>query len=301
MTAQLETRLSSLVEAYLHELRQQGYASGTVENRRIYLWQFLSFLKSKNIAKISRDLISQYQFKLSKEINAPLTRRDKLSTLKLFLSWLYKRGFIFSDLSKAVKFPRHIDNLPKQVLNQNEMKYFLSLPKTKSQKGIRDKAILELLYSAAIRRAELCGLNLYDLNCAEQTLRVLGKGKKERLVPVGDTALFWLLRYIQQVRNPSGAKEKALFLGMAERKRLKVKMLNLVIHEYAIKSSLNKKVTPHIFRHSCATHLIKNGADIRYVQQLLGHKSIATTQVYTRVAIADLEKVFRSSHPRAKK
>jgi len=292
----IEQRLRKpFVGSYFEELEQSCYAAGTIAYRKIYLNQFFSFLNGRELNKNS---IAEYQVNLIKSNYKPLTVYAKLSALHCFLSWLYKNGFLLLDLAKTVNFPKREIYLPKRILSVTEVKYFLSLPNIKTGKGIRDKAILELFYSAAIRRAELVNLNLYDLNVEKQTVRVLGKRNRERVLPVGDTALFWLLRYIQEVRSKS-AKENALFLDLIHKHRLKKQTVNNLIREYVLKSNLQKRITPHTFRHSCATHLLKNGADIRYIQELLGHASVETTQIYTKVVITDLEKVYRRTHPRA--
>jgi integrase/recombinase XerD len=249
--------------------------------------------------ELNRDSIFKYQLHLAKSEHQPSTIAGKLSVLHCYLDWLYKQGLTLADLSQAVCFPRKQKSLPKGILSELEVKCFLSLPDVRTRKGIRDKAILELLYSAAIRRAELTGLNLYDLNIDEQTIRVLGKGRKERTVPVGDTALYWLLKYIREIRQTNGSKEKALFLDLYFHKRLDAQTITNLVYEYAKQSRLNKKITPHSFRHSCAAHLLKNGVDIRYIQELLGHASLSTTQIYTHVVKKDLKEVFRRTHPRA--
>jgi integrase/recombinase XerD len=291
------------VNKYLQELRQKGYSPGTVRYREIYLKQFFSFLGKKQLNKKN---IQNYQTHLvkSKKLK-PLTVHGKLSVLHCFLKWLASNNVMLAGLASVIIFPKKEYSLSKSILNAAEIKYFLSLPNVKTQKGIRDKAILELLYSSAMRRAELAGLNLYDLNIEAQTVRVLGKGKKERTLPVGSDALFWLLKYIQEIRN---GKNPALFLDCNCHKRLAPQTINNLVHEYAKQSKLKKKITPHTFRHTCAVHLLKGGhagsragADIRYIQQLLGHKSVATTQIYTQIVIADLEAVYRNTHPRAKR
>ena len=286
------------VEEYLQELEKKGYAAGTIAYHKIYINQFLSFL---NTRELSKDLVRSYQLYLARLNLAALTVYSKLSVLHCFLSWLHEKGFTLIDLSAAVKLPRREISLPKRILSETEVKYFLSLPNTKSRKGIRDKAILELLYSAAIRRAELTRLNLYDLNVEEQMIRVSGKGKKERVLPVGNTALYWLLKYIEEVRQPRSSKEPALILDLVSRHRIRKQTVNNLIRVYVKNSRLSKKVTPHTLRHSCATHLLKNGADIRYIQELLGHAAVATTQIYTKVVIKDLKKVYQNTHPRARR
>lgn len=285
------------VEEYLQELKQKGYASGTVAYRKIYLQQFFSFLNDRDLNKNN---ILEYQVYLSKSNLKSLTVHGKLSVLHCFLIWLYKKGYMLFDLSIAINFLKREIYLPRRILSEAEVKYFLSLPDTRTRKGIRDKAILELLYSTGMRRSELTGLNLYDLNIDEQTLRVLGKGRKERTLPVGSVALYWLLKYIREVRSRT-TKESALFLDLVCNNRLNPVTVTNLVYEYAKLSNLRKKVTPHTFRHSCAIHLLRNGADIRYIQEMLGHASPETTQIYTRVVITDLDRVFRQTHPRAKR
>jgi len=286
------------VEEYLQELKQKGYASGTVIYRKLYLQQFFTFLNDK---QLNKENILAFQTYLVKSNLKPLTVHGKLSVLHCFLIWLYKKGYMLFDLSTAIHFPKREIYLPRRILSELEVKYFLSLPDIKAQKGIRDKAILELLYSTGMRRSELTGLNLYDLNIDEKTIRVLGKGKKERVVPVGSVALYWLLKYIQEIRKARSHKESSLFFDMNNQCGIKKKMVNNMVSEYSKLSNLGKKITPHTFRHSCAVHLLKNGADIRYIQELLGHASPETTQIYTRVVITDLDRVFRQTHPRAKR
>ena len=295
--------LERLKEKYLQELAQSGYAAGTIVYRKIYLNQFFSTLDENELSKKS---VYKYQVHLSSLKLSALTVYAKLSVLRCFLLWLYRGGYMLFDLSAAVIFPHKEYNLTQRILSAAEIKYFLSLPNIKTGKGIRDKAILELFYSAAIRRAELAGLNLYDLNVEAETLRVLGKGKKERTVPVGNSALFWLLKYIREVRSIKNKaclerRRRALFLDLVCQRRLSPVSITNLVYEYAKQSKLKKKITPHTFRHSCATHLLKNGADIRYIQELLGHASVATTQIYTKVVITDLDVVYRNTHPRARR
>jgi site-specific recombinase XerD len=150
-----------------------------------------------------------------------------------------------------------------------------------------------------MRRAELAGLNLFDLNLQEQMIKVLGKGRKERMLPVGRIAIHWLETYLDKVRSHMPTKDSALFLDFNQYRRLSVISLGYIFREYGKLSRLRKHITPHVLRHSCATHLLRNGADIRYIQELLGHASPETTQIYTRVVIDDLERVYRQTHPRA--
>jgi len=303
------------VEEYLQELKQKGYASGTAEYRKIYLQQFFSFLNDK---QLNKENILAFQTHLAKSNLKPLTVHGKLSVLYCFLKWLCKNNYTLADFSASVTFPKKQYSISKRILGELEVKYFLSLPDTKirrkggssTRKGIRDKAILELLYSTGMRRSELTGLNLYDLDIDVQTIRVLGKGRKERTLPVGSVALYWLMKYIREVRSQitkartesrTRERESALFLDLLYNNRLSPVSVTNMVYEYARQSNLNKQITPHTFRHSCAVHLLRNGADIRYIQELLGHASPETTQIYTKVVIKDLKSVYKNTHPRAKR
>jgi integrase/recombinase XerD len=290
--------LNFLLNDYIDSLRVNGYAEGTIAYRMIYLNQFLLFLGRQ---AISKEMVFSYQTALAKKQLSSLTIHAKLCTLHRFLIWLKDQGYLLYDPSSVIYFPKRKFNLTSRLLNENEILRFLSLPDTSTATGICDKAVLELFYSTAIRRAELIGLDLYDLNVSDCMIRVLGKGKKERMVPVSRIAIKWLLRYIEEVRKPGDVREQALFLNPNTQSRLSNYMVGKIFHYYHKKSGIWKKVTPHVFRHSCALHMLKNGADIRYIQELLGHASPETTQIYTRLNITDLKEIYSRTHPRAKK
>lgn len=298
------TTIERLKENYLHELAVQGYARGTIRYRKIYLEQFLLFLQKKKISRVqelSRKTLYAYQTLLVHLPYAPLTVHSKLSVVCCFLRYLFEQDVLLYDLSAVINFPKRALGLPKSILTEQEVNQFLDLPDVRTRKGIRDKAILELLYSSGIRRAELTGLDLYDLNREEGMIKVMGKGQKERVVPVGSAALHWLDNYIKQVRCLLNPKSNALFLDLILGRRLSSQTLTHLIREYVSQTSLHKKITPHSFRHTFASHLLKHGADIRYIQEMLGHASPETTQIYTRIEITDLEEVYRKTHPRGRK
>ena len=294
--------LEKLKSEYLNELVVQGYAEGTIRYRKTYRDQVLFFFQLQGVGEVGQlngKLITRYQSRLAQQGYTSLTVHSKLSVLSGFLIWLLKENHLLVDLAAAITFPKRVLSLPQRILSETEVRGFLSLPDVRTKRGIRDKTMLELLYSTGIRRAELVALNLYDLNWDAQSLKVLGKGQKERIVPVGDVSMFWLGKYIQRVRRPRQSKQQALFLDLVCGRRLAKHTLSIIIAKYREQSGLAKRVTPHTFRHTCATHLLKHGADIRHIQELLGHASPATTQIYTRVEINDLQSVFRASHPRA--
>jgi site-specific recombinase XerD len=294
--------LNDLKQAYLDELTVQSFADGTIRYRRTYLDQFLFFLQLhavRAVGDITRELLDQYQVWVSRQGYKQLTVHSKVSVLSCFLRWLYRKNHLLIDLSTTIDFPKRPQALPQRILSEGEVRHLLSLPDVATKRGIRDKAMLELLYTAGIRRAEVVALNLYDLNREAQTVKVKGKCRKERLLPVGDVAMYWLSRYLERVRCPRRSGEHALFLDLVCGQRMARQTLNRIVADYREQSGIGKRITPHTLRHTCATHLLERGADIRHIQELLGHASPATTQLDTRVAIVDLEQAFRSSHPRA--
>ncbi len=293
--------LKQLKEEYLDYLAVSGYAEGMIRYRGIYIGQFLKYKNLQRIKEIDRELIYSYQLHLREKSLAPLTINNKLSVICCFLSWMYDQGYLFSDVSRFIYFPKRILNLPKDILTESEVRYFLSLPDINTRRGIRDRAIMELLYSTAIRRGELVSLELYDINWSDQVIRVTGKKDRQRLVPVGSTAIYWLDKYVRDVRSKQQTDYHTLFLGLLQNNSLSLQWLNMLFNEYVSLSKLKKHITPHSFRHTCATHLLRHGADIRYIQAILGHASPETTQIYTHVEISDLQAVYRKTHPRALK
>jgi integrase/recombinase XerD len=228
------------------------------------------------------------------------TLAAEASVLRSFFAWLARRRVVLFDPAETLVLGDRTEPLPKTVLTESEVQALLVAP-GRGAVGLRDRAILETLYSTALRRAELVGLDLYDLDAAGELVRVRqGKGRKDRYVPVGAHALEALRRYIHQARPELAAtpKEPALFVAAVTRRRLRVKTLNWIVRRHGEAAGLEKRVTPHVLRHTCATHLLQGGADLRHVQAILGHASIATTQVYTRVAVEDLAAVHRRHHPR---
>jgi integrase/recombinase XerD len=187
------------------------------------------------------------------------------------------------------------------VLTKKEVARLLGKPDSSTVFGMRDRAILELLYSSGIRVSELTGLALEDLDLRGGELRVLGKGNKERLVPIGEVACDYLGVYLKASRPAlAPPRERTLFVT-ARGKRFQATNLVAIVREYGRRAGIHKRVTPHALRHTCATHLLKGKADIRQIQRILGHASIATTQRYTKVEITDLKEVLRRCHPRERK
>ncbi|MGH7228405.1 MAG: tyrosine-type recombinase/integrase [Nitrospiraceae bacterium] len=224
----------------------------------------------------------------------------EVSVLRSFFGWLTERCVLLFDPAEDLTLGRGSAPLPKAVLTESEVKALLVAPGTDAL-GLRDRAILETLYSTGLRRAELCNLDLFDVDSERGTVRVRsGKGGRDRVVPIGNHALAALRSYLQKARPGlvAGPRQPALFLAAVTGRRLKMKTINHVVRKHAEAAGLEKRVTPHVLRHTCATHLLQGGADVRHVQRILGHASVATTQIYTRVLIGDLVVAHRRHHPR---
>ncbi len=272
---------------------ERGYSKHTVTNYKRDLDQFFDFIKGR---LIDRDRVSQYMKKMTDEGFAPASIMRKLATLKAFFHYLLAEGKIENDPTADLKLPKIGKRLPK-ALTMNDVRKLLITPR----KSLRDRAALELLYASGLRASELIGLKLGDINFEASFVKCFGKGGKERIVPIGQVAKDVLKKYIETERPQQIKKGKipeSMFLdrnGTA----LSRQALWDIIKKYVKKSGLKSKTTTHTLRHSFATHLLENGADLRTVQEMLGHANIATTQIYTAVSRERLKKVYRNAHPRA--
>jgi len=228
-------------------------------------------------------------------------RSSKMSILKDFCRWLTRQNIILHNPASELELPRMEKRLPQAVLSLTEIEKLLAVPNVADPLGIRDRAMLELFYSCGIRRMELCRLELADLNTERRTLHVrLGKGKKDRVVPVGERAILWLEHYLQAVRPRLclDTRTQALFLtgyGGAFNPDVVSRMVAAWIRRVT-----GRVASCHLLRHTCATHMLENGADIRFIQQLLGHAKLDTTAIYTEVSIKQLQEVHARCHPSAK-
>jgi integrase/recombinase XerD len=216
---------------------------------------------------------------------------------------LVQHGLATINPAAGIEPPKPLATLP-EVPTEAEILQLLAVPDLRTPIGIRDRAILELLYSSGIRRQELINLNLSDVDMENGYLQVTqGKNHKDRMVPIGDTALKFVEAYLKLVRwwflrNPG---ERALFIDSAKGNRLSSQTVKHIVAKTIRKTGITKKVTPHTLRHAMATHLLRNQADIRHIQMMLGHASVATTEIYTQLAIDDLKAVCRRAHPHGRR
>lgn len=258
----------------------------------------LSSVRTADVAAYHADLFNERR-KDGRPYSAGY-QHSRLGAVKAFFRFLYRRGLLLHDPAAAVEYPRLPVQLPRVILTREEARRLMEAPPRRTLEGLRDRAILETLYGTGIRAAEISKLSLEDVDTEERLLRVvLGKGKKDRNVPLTSSAAAAIDAYLVRARPrlARGTKERWLFLANRGG-QMKNQTLNRVLHHWSKEAGIRKRVSCHTLRHSVATHLLKGRADIRHIQALLGHASLATTQRYTKVEISDLKQAIRRAHPR---
>lgn len=302
--------MQNLIESYRTHLRVLNYARKTIEGHVFYLNRFCAYLQAAGIGSISavtRKAITDYQVHLISEINkytgkpnTPSYLNKNLQSIKCFLRFLLEEGYLAENPARDIPYAREPQRLPRSVLTQSDMIKLLQAPVTGTILGYRDRTIFEVLYSTGMRKAELNNLLVADVDYEDGFIRInAGKGKKDRVVPLGRIACHYVKTYIKCVR-PLLIRDQGnnyLFLSLRGN-RLSKNMVWQYVKTYAAKADMNKNVSPHTFRHTCATLMLRNNANIRHIQELLGHSSLDSTQVYASVSIADLKIVHSRCHPR---
>ncbi len=293
----------SYLESFLNHIAlEKGLADNTTLSYEVDLKRYLGFLDSRKIASVEAidlHVIQDYTELLSKlGLSASSVARN-YSSIRTFHKFLILENITSKNPTELLETPRLARKLP-EVLTVNEVIEILESPDIETSDGVRDRAMLEVLYGAGLRVSELIGLKIEHVFFDEELLRVLGKGSKERIVPVGAEALVWTKRYIA-ITRPMVAKglesKSQLFLNRFGKPFSRMGIYNIV-RKYVDLSGISKRVYPHIFRHSFATHLLENGADLRAVQEMLGHSDISTTQIYTHVNRQYLREEYKTFHPR---
>lgn len=294
---------NQFIKEYLSVLKlEKNLSDNTIVSYQNDLLKFLSFLSKKKIDDlnyVTPQIISQY-FQIQREIGLQGSSTARyLSTIKGFFGYLFQRRYILNNPAETLSSMKTARKLP-VVLTISEINAILEQPKTNNKLGLRDKAILELLYSSGLRVSELINLKKNDLFFADEIIRVLGKGSKERIVPVGRSAVKWVTEYLLYCRPLLEKKFKSynyVFLNIRGTKLSRMTIWK-IISRYSKEAGIQKDVHPHTFRHSFATHLIEGGADLRAVQEMLGHADISTTQIYTHIDREYIKQVHKEFHPR---
>ena len=307
--SQQRSSLAELLDRYLQHLAVKGFAETTLRVRRVHMEMFLAWCRRNRITvlvQVTRALLESYQrflFDYRKKDGQPLavaSQHSRLAPLKVWFKWLAQRKYIPQDPATELELPRLGYKLP-SVLNKEEAELVLQQPNLRAPFGTRDRAILEILYSTGMRRMELLHLRLYDVDKKHGLVAIReGKGKRDRIVPVGERALYWLDQYLAAVRPTTVRQpdDSILFLT-ATGKPFTPNHLSGLAHRYVKAAGICKTGACHIFRHTMATLMLEGGADIRYIQAMLGHVRLDTTRIYTHVSIRMLKQIHTATHPAA--
>ena len=289
----------SLIDNFIDELwLEKGLSKNTLSAYRQDLFFFSNWYKGSNLLDVTRiDLLDYLASRLKDGYSSRSTARS-LSSLRAFYGHLTVRFNLSENPTTRVDSPKLGHTLPKTI-SEEQVESLIKAPNTEQDIGLRDRAMLELIYACGLRVSELIQLDILNLNLRQGVIRVIGKGEKERLVPMGEEALHWIERYINKSRPNLLKDNKVSQLFLSKRGRQMTRQAFWYrIKEYASIASIKADLSPHTLRHAFATHLINHGADLRTVQLLLGHSSLSTTQIYTEVARHRMKELHNEHHPR---
>lgn len=299
------TAATSLEEAFVNYLRyERNMSPETIRAYEKDLHQFLRFFalgdgKPVNPTEITSLQVREFLAKLKEKNYQKTTVVRKLATIRSFYKFLMRKGHVTENPMADIETPKVEKKLP-HFLATEEVEKLLNAPQEDTFQGVRDRAILEALYSTGLRVSELTALNVSDLDFTAEVIKCRGKGRRERVVPIGSFALQAIKRYVEQRSQVSRSNTKdpdALFLNRFG-DRLSTRSIRKILDKYIKITGLNEKTSPHTLRHSFATHLLNRGANLRMVQELLGHKHLSTTQIYTHVTTNNIKEAYEEAHPR---
>jgi len=300
-----------LVSRFADWMRVKNYAERTVGNRFEQMAGFAAWCLDRGLrrpADVTKPILERYQrwlYHRRKDDGKPLTFRSQytaLSVVKTFFRWLVKQNFLLSNPASEIELPKLEKRLPRHVLTTTEAEAVLAMPDLTTSLGVRDRAMLETFYSTGIRRMELAGLAIYDLDVERGTLMVRqGKGKKDRIIPIGARAVAWIDKYLREVRAELVVEpdQGTIFLTV-DGQAFEGHSLTHLVRDYVNAAAMGKTGSCHLFRHTMATLMLENGADIRFIQAMLGHVSLTTTEIYSHVAIRKLKEIHTATHPGAR-
>ena len=294
-------------DSFIASLRARGYASSTISARRRHLLEFAEWLEAHGIETqdVTLPVLETYRvavFERRKRGGGSLSwgsQAHRLSAVKCFFAWLLRTGHVDADPAAGLLLPRQPRRLPRAVLTEREVESVLRQPDLTCPIGLRDRAILEVLYSTGVRRGECSRLRVDELDLTRLTVFVReGKGRRDRVVPLGERAARWVDRYLLRSRpGLTGAVEDGWLWLTKRGRRLSGKRLGEAVSRYVAMAPIGKRGACHLFRHAVATLMLDRGADIRHIQELLGHADLSTTAIYAQLSIARLQEVHRRTHP----
>jgi len=300
--------MARLSSAHLEWMRVQNYSEQTVKGREKHLRRFTVWCEERSITRptdVTKPILERYArwlYHHRKDDGRPLSfgsQYGQLMGVRMFFRWLARHNHILSNPASELELPRRERRLPKHVLTITEAEAVINQSDINDPLGVRDRAMLETFYSTGMRRMELVGLKIFDMDFERGTVIVRqGKGKKDRMIPIGDRALVWIEKYLREVR-PSLVVEPddgSLFLTK-DGTPLIADHLSSLVKRYVEAANTGKSGACHLFRHTMATLMLEGGADVRYIQQMLGHSRLETTEVYTHVSIRTLKAVHSATHP----
>jgi len=300
----------ALQDRYLNSLAIKGFSENTLRVRGIYIGIFLRWCETNGIgsaAQITGESLFCFQEHLffHRKMNGqPLSlssQHSRLAVIRLWFRWMHHKGIIPNDPTKALELPRIAYKLP-TILTKQETEKTMGQPDVTKFLGIRDRAILEVLYSTGIRRTELMRLKVADIDRERGVVTIReGKAKRDRTVPIGERALVWIDRYLTTVRPIFAPEPDSTFIFLTSTGRqFTPNHLSWLVRNYIRAANIAKNGACHVFRHTMATHMLERGADTRYIQEMLGHARLDTTQIYTHVSIRKLKQVHTRTHPSAR-
>jgi integrase/recombinase XerD len=299
--------LQEAIRAYLQHLKTLGRSHYTIKNAHSALRGLLAFLEEQHLANIEElqsDVLEEYQQDLAFRVTAKgkllalRTQGQKIMTVRSFTKFLKDKDYLLHDPGARIKLPRKPKRLPKVILSTRDVKKLIDAPDTHTNRGYRNRIIIEILYDTAIRRSELAKIKVNDLDLNAGFIRIQGKGDKDRVVPLSDRVCELVRNYLLAVR-PCFIRDNDDGYLLLNRwgQKMDPNGVWAVVKRCTYLASLRKNVSTHTLRHTCATHMLRNGAPVRHLQEMLGHESLESTQLYTHVTINDLKEIHRKYHP----
>ncbi|EKC4132939.1 site-specific tyrosine recombinase XerC [Salmonella enterica subsp. enterica] len=301
--------LYNLLLRFVAWRRERNWSETTLKVQTHHCYRFILWAAERGLhypAEITRPVLERYQrhlYQYRKRNGDPLTTRTQrtaVQPVQVWFRWMAKQNLILANPAADLELPRLEKRLPRYILSVDEVEQVLALPDLTTPGGIRDRALMELLWSTGIRRSEAAGLEVYSVDANRRILTVVqGKGRQDRVIPVGERALWWVQRYLHHVRPQLLVSPhcKALFVALDGVAGLGPNGITGIVSHYMKASGLVAHGSCHLFRHAMATQMLENGADLRWIQAMLGHASVESTQIYTQVSVRALQAVHTSTHP----